>query len=925
MPKPEDGSSVPVDSNKPNGRPLGYRGITLGDLATASFVLCAISGAFLAAAFDPHDAFRSIAEWLLVNPGAVFLRNLHYWTAQVFLVTTLLHLWDHLRIATERRPSRGVWLRLVLSLPVLAFLMLSGFLLRGDSDAQQARLIFGEIIQRLPLLGTSLASLLIGRDDQLHVIYVQHAATATIIVWLIIIEHVRRLWPKAGALALVALALGGLSLALSPGLHDGLDLRMKGPWYFLGLQEILHWTNRPLGVVAVGCAGLVLLWLLPRLAERWARRAKIGLAVVLVVYAALCAVGLFLRAENWAWRFNWPGTGSNLHPGSIVSSGSPAVSIPKRLPVVLGRVEGCLVCHNQIQGLSNSHRPESFGCAVCHGGDPLTLEKTRAHAGMILVPGNLADAPRTCGTAGCHPSIVSRIERSIMTTFAGAIAADRLGFGETNHTTPPPHVRELGHTAADSHFRQLCASCHLGQDKVTWGPIGEESRGGGCNACHLVYSPAATESLARYEALPLNQRPDIPQVHPALSLRTDNSSCFGCHSRSGRISTNYEGWHELRTAPTPAELKAAGPGQFRRLDDERVFTRVVPDVHHEAGMACIDCHTANEVMGRGEVVARKSDQSTLRCEDCHTQTLTTMPAATIDPETSRILALRQITLPPGRMLGRTAAGDALINVLVAPDGTGQLQHKGSGKLSPMHAPLPVCAVGAGHERLSCSSCHTAWAPRCADCHTSFDPKAEGFDHLTQRFTQGAWTESSRPFAATLPTLGIQLDAAHPAGVVDTFVPGMIMEVDRNQDEGSPSNPIFRRWYAHTVAHTIRRESRSCRSCHNDPVALGYGQGTLRYEITGSTGHWRFTPVLALSLADGLPLDAWIGFLQTRTGVVSTRPDVRPFTAEEQRRILKVGACLTCHAETDPIMQQAIGDFAGAINRRSIHCILPDDS
>ena len=35
----------------------------------------------------------------------------------------------------------GAWLRLVASLPVLAFLMLSGFLLRADADAQQARRI----------------------------------------------------------------------------------------------------------------------------------------------------------------------------------------------------------------------------------------------------------------------------------------------------------------------------------------------------------------------------------------------------------------------------------------------------------------------------------------------------------------------------------------------------------------------------------------------------------------------------------------------------------------------------------------------------------------------------------------------------------------------------------------------------------------
>jgi hypothetical protein len=88
--------------------------------------------------FDAGDGTRSIAGWLLANPGATFLRNLHYWTAQAFLVLTLLHGWDHLRRGTEARLNPGVWLRLVASLPVLAWLMLSGFLLRADAEAQQA-------------------------------------------------------------------------------------------------------------------------------------------------------------------------------------------------------------------------------------------------------------------------------------------------------------------------------------------------------------------------------------------------------------------------------------------------------------------------------------------------------------------------------------------------------------------------------------------------------------------------------------------------------------------------------------------------------------------------------------------------------------------------------------------------------------------
>ena len=52
--------------------------------------------------------------------------------------------------------------------------------------------------------------------------------------------------------------LSMISLVLAPGLHDGLDPMVKGPWYFLGLQEILHWTPWPVVVIATLYGALVI-------------------------------------------------------------------------------------------------------------------------------------------------------------------------------------------------------------------------------------------------------------------------------------------------------------------------------------------------------------------------------------------------------------------------------------------------------------------------------------------------------------------------------------------------------------------------------------------------------------------------------------------------------------------------------------------
>jgi hypothetical protein len=409
--------------------------------------------------------------WLLANPAGIFFRNLHYWTSQACLILTVLHTWDHLKSSTEQRVRPGVWLRLSLTLPLLVFIMLSGFMLRGDADARQALRIVTEAISRIPLVGTGLATFAFGVGGRLDVVYLQHAATATILVWLFIIEHARRVWPKVNAFLSVLLTMGVTSLFLSPGLHDGLDPIIKGPWYFLGLQEILHWTPWPLAVVLGGVLLVAGFYGIRHLGTSGVARMKGLLLVGLALYLGLCGVGALLRGQSWSWSPTWPSGPGDLKARWVFARAQEA---PAPLPLVNGRPEGCLVCHPGVTGLGNAHKPEAIGCASCHGGDTLSLNKAHAHAGMILIPGNLATAARTCGTAECHEAIIPRVEQSLMTTMRGVVEVDRAVFdavADPKHKEPG-HIQKLGHSSADTHLRQLCASCHLGAPKteLVWCP-----------------------------------------------------------------------------------------------------------------------------------------------------------------------------------------------------------------------------------------------------------------------------------------------------------------------------------------------------------------------------------------------------------------------------------------------------------------------
>jgi hypothetical protein len=638
----------------------------------------------------------------------------------------------------------------------------------------------------------------------------------------------------------------------------------------------------------------------------------------------LTVIGIFFRGEEW--KFAWPRAQDIRHSAGVTlmpltTEFTEDFGFSGTIPLIMGRREGCLVCHQKTAGFSPAHDPIALGCSSCHGGDPLTLNKRLAHRGMRGIPGNLADAVLSCGTAQCHPSITSRVPTSIMTTASGIVTVDRWVFGEEDSLSALAHIMQIGHSPADQHLRDLCANCHLGNPKTESGPVNQQTRGGGCNACHLGYDRRSIASLADYLSTGLIQLSDT-FYHPSLSLNITDEHCFGCHSRSGRIATNYQGWHE--TLLDAAEMP--GDGRYRLLEDQRVFKFAGADVHHQKGLQCIDCHHSYELMGDGNYYAHKEEQVSVSCQDCHfDREPVNLTVEQLDDEALKILSLRQWAVEGKRFVKPAGSDYALVNAWLDREGRGWQKIKATGREVYLKPPVSECTRGEGHSTLSCESCHTAWVPQCIGCHNAFDRDADGYDMLEGKDKRGSWVEYVGQFMHGPPTLGIVETSAGKQ--VKTFVPGMILSIDTlsylyEQATAKDKDMIFRRLFAPVSAHTTIRQGRSCKSCHNDPVALGYGQGLLVYEITGRSGEWRFTPRFAANRFDGLPEDAWIGFLSEPQGAMATREHARPFSRAEQIRILTVGACLSCHEEGSAVMVASLEDFEALKRSISHRCILP---
>lgn len=541
-----------------------------------------------------------------------------------------------------------------------------------------------------------------------------------------------------------------------------------------------------------------------------------------------------------------------------------------------GRVERCLVCHHRPhEDPGGVHSAAALGCSSCHLGDPLALDKRRAHAGMEPEPGALSTVDRTCGRAGCHQREAARVRGSLMATVRGLIAVDRWVFGELPTPDGTQQMTALlalkNPSPAQQHLRKLCAGCHLHSRKQNRDDA-VRGIGSGCSACHY--------STRRAGASPTQQ-------HGPVDARVPDERCLGCHSRSGRIALSYQGLAEVE------EKQRRDCARPRRLHDGRPACGVPADVHHRQGLACVDCHLHTGLMGTGKAHAHKEQQVEITCEACHQRRGSSPGVAWArldDPISETLLRLRGKRPSPLQLMRQGRLGTPLWNLTrqATAGAFWTLQSKVTGRLHPVR-PTPEDADHrlAGHRRLSCQACHSTWAPNCTTCHVRFDAAGKQWDFGRAAVTRGAWKETSEAMSWGPPAL-----AVNAAGRIAPAVPGMILTI-----QGTGQGPIRRRLFAPTDPHTTSKKSRNCAGCHRSPEALGLGTGQL--DLRGPRA--RFTPRLAG--APGAPArDGWTT-LDAARPAAGTRTGLRSFNARELRKVLAVGRCVPCHKKAaDPIYQ-----------------------
>jgi hypothetical protein len=497
---------------------------------------------------------------------------------------------------------------------------------------------------------------------------------------------------------------------------------------------------------------------------------------------------------------------------------------------------------------------------------------------------------------------------------------------------------------ADRILRQQCFQCHLDSP-----PAEGQYRSQGCAACHFDYS-----SNGLYEG----NDPTISRTEPGharfhkIRAIPSRSTCVQCHRsfdlqalgtadepRENEIDEVFGPHHphdfeEINDATRQEETPTAYDSEVTDTVTDQIEIsstvdpdkeaplfvgkgRVMRDVHTARGMDCTDCHTQLDIMGDGNLYSKQHEAVEIRCETCHGDSRSYPSISQVtDPGDPAIRVSKHYKDGPNKVddwMAVSARNRKMTNVKVQ-DGRMVTIGKQSGKVHEIPLVkdfLAAHSIPQHQSRLECSACHARWVVRCPVCHQSITGDPLQAPVLTSR----------------------SLDIGEPSLMIGPRgkVAPMLTQPERHLtvlDEKGNLIPVlgrmgtqrgrYRQWaftnphgtsgsnLAYALnPHSIRKQARSCTSCHLSGKTLGLGEGDLKIG-KNSTGKNDFVDPLNRSdiILKASQFEPQAKVSMRGESIAGThQPLARTFNQKEINRILRIGNCIPCHdSYEDPIYQ-----------------------
>jgi len=261
-----------------------------GAWSLVSLYLSIFSGIVVGLQYDYFTPFYSTVALDTLVPFGDFFRSLHFYSSQLCFLLAILHFIIVFR-ASETYPYKE-WSKLICSLFLLLFLLFTGYVLKSDSTGLAAGAIAENLLDEIPLLGNLLNETFFAiTENGLRKVYIQHVAALDAALFIFLWAHLRKyriaISAHASLLAGVFLFCMLIPAPLDPEKTG--TTYISGPWFFLGLQELLRYLP-PLiaGIILPFTFFLLLLISSPR-TKNWPRKI-ISIIAILTLYLVLSVI-----------------------------------------------------------------------------------------------------------------------------------------------------------------------------------------------------------------------------------------------------------------------------------------------------------------------------------------------------------------------------------------------------------------------------------------------------------------------------------------------------------------------------------------------------------------------------------------------------------------------------------------------------------
>jgi quinol-cytochrome oxidoreductase complex cytochrome b subunit len=328
---------------------LGFR-LTwyLGALTLGTFAIQVVTGILLMLYYHPSipQGYADMKDLQFVVQSGLLLRNLHRWSAHAMVFLVFMHMAKVFFRGAYRPPRELNWTVGVSLLLLTLLLSYTGYLLPWDQLSYWGTTVGANIMSSIPLVGSRLRFTLLGghtvNANALLRFYVLHTMILPLTAILLVTIHLWRLHQDGGmydartqkpeanvspagkeeatlsysellfreitgiqvlavALVLVALRWNAPLEELADPLHT--PNPAKAPWYFSGLQELLHYF--PPFVAGIILPGLIVIALIVipffnvniKREDLWSRN-KSGRLLTLGIIVAVLTV-LLIRFRAW--------------------------------------------------------------------------------------------------------------------------------------------------------------------------------------------------------------------------------------------------------------------------------------------------------------------------------------------------------------------------------------------------------------------------------------------------------------------------------------------------------------------------------------------------------------------------------------------------------------------------------------------------